>query len=109
LLPSLEIKKLAVTSGTSIEFQLQLAKDYEPDHKFTYSQLRLLYSTDPAMVEAVQKKKLDTVSYQKSNDFTFKMDGFASGTTYYFAIISGHQDIFGPPCRPIHVLVGKMI
>ena len=97
---------MTVTSGTSIEFQLQLANEYEPGHKFTYSQLRLLYSTDPSMVEAVQKKKLDTVSYQKSNDFVFKMDGFTSGTTYYFAIVSGHQDVFGAPCHPKQALIG---
>jgi hypothetical protein len=98
---------LSVTSATSIEFQIQLAKTYPPDHKFTYSQLRLFHSTDSSLTENVQKKKLDTISFQNSDDFVFKVDGFTSGAIYYLGVASGHQDIFGNAVNPQPVLIGN--
>ena len=108
-LPSLSFADISVVSATKVEFRLKMDEPIEEGKHIQYSQLRLLYSDDPAMLERVQKKKLDAVSFQKSAEKVFFVDGLSTGTTYYFSILVGHQDIFNSGSKPSEMLVGKLI
>ncbi|KAJ3305664.1 hypothetical protein HDV03_001309 [Kappamyces sp. JEL0829] len=106
-LPPVLLSQLEVVSGNKVEFQVELAA-HDETKQFVYSQLRLLYSDDPLMLERVQKKKLDAVSLQKASKKQFLVDGLTSGTTYYFSIASGHQDVFATPSAPVEFLVDML-
>lgn len=107
-LPSFEIKSMTVVSATSAEALFQFAQDCSPDGEYVYSSLILKYSDDPAMVDRITKRKMDSATCQKSLKKPYLIEDLTPGKVYYFSITAGHDGVYGPPSKPYSILVDEL-